>query len=75
MGVEKGANQAANLSSREAARSDVFDNIEMFYNSVRRHGSADDSPPVELRELRAKRFLSVYEALAGRHHSYTRMAS
>ena len=33
--------------SREAARSDVFDSIEMFYNPVRRHGSAGDLSPVE----------------------------
>ncbi len=33
--------------SREAARSDVFDYIEMFYNPVRRHGSAGDLSPVE----------------------------
>ena len=33
--------------NREAARSDVFDYIEMFYNPVRRHGSAGDLSPVE----------------------------
>ena len=33
--------------SRESARSDVFDYIEMFYNPVRRHGSADGLSPVE----------------------------
>lgn len=32
---------------RETARSDVFDYIEMFYNPVRRHGSADGLSPVE----------------------------
>lgn len=32
--------------NREAARSDVFDYIEMFYNPVRRHGSAGDLSPV-----------------------------
>jgi putative transposase len=32
--------------SREAARLDIFDYIEMFYNSVRRHGSAGDLSPV-----------------------------
>ncbi len=32
--------------NREAARSDVFDYIEMFYNSVRRHGSAGGLSPV-----------------------------
>lgn len=33
--------------TREAAASDVFDYIEMFYNPVRRHGSAGDLSPVE----------------------------
>jgi putative transposase len=33
--------------NREAATSDVFDYIEMFYNPVRRHGSAGDLSPVE----------------------------
>ena len=33
--------------NREAARSDVFDYIEMFYNPIRRHGSAGDLSPVE----------------------------
>lgn len=52
--------------SQESARSNVFNFIEMFYNPVRRHSSAGDLSPVEVRAaLRAKRFLSVYEALAG----------
>ncbi len=33
--------------TREVARSDVFDYIEMFYNPIRRHGSAGDVSPVE----------------------------
>ncbi|MCC0317048.1 IS3 family transposase [Pseudomonas aeruginosa] len=33
--------------TRAAAASDVFDYIEMFYNPVRRHGSAGDVSPVE----------------------------
>ncbi|SFH99581.1 putative transposase [Modicisalibacter xianhensis] len=33
--------------TREAARSDVFDYIEMFYNPRRRHGTSDDLSPVE----------------------------
>lgn len=33
--------------NRKTARSDVFDYIEMFYNPVRRHGSADGLSPVE----------------------------
>jgi len=33
--------------SRDEARQDVFDYIEMFYNPIRRHGSAGDLAPVE----------------------------
>jgi len=33
--------------NRATAVTDVFDCIEMFYNPVRRHGSADDLSPVE----------------------------
>ena len=33
--------------TRAAATSDVFDYIEMFYNPIRRHGSAGDLSPVE----------------------------
>ncbi len=33
--------------TREAARSDVLDYIEMFYNPRRRHGTSDDLAPVE----------------------------
>lgn len=33
--------------SRAAARSDVFDYIEMFYNPKRRHGSSGGVSPVE----------------------------
>nr|WLE93402.1 hypothetical protein JCDNAKDM_00187 [Escherichia coli] len=32
--------------TREEARSDIFDYIEMFYNSKRRHGSSDQMSPV-----------------------------
>jgi putative transposase len=34
-------------ATREEARQDVFDYIEMFYNSKRRHGHANDLSPVE----------------------------
>ena len=34
-------------SNREAARSDVLDYTEMFYNPRRRHGASDDLSPVE----------------------------
>ncbi|EAA7942534.1 IS3 family transposase, partial [Salmonella enterica subsp. enterica] len=33
--------------TREEARSDIFDYIEMFYNSKRRHGSSDQMSPTE----------------------------
>jgi putative transposase len=33
--------------TRAAAASDVFDYIEMFYNPIRRHGSAGDLSPIE----------------------------
>jgi putative transposase len=33
--------------NRDTARSDVFDYIEMFYNPIRRHGSAGDVSPIE----------------------------
>ena len=33
--------------TREEARSDVFDYIEMFYTCRRRHGSRDQMPPAE----------------------------
>ena len=41
-------------TNREAARSDVFDYIEMFYNSVRRHGSAGGLSPVEFERRNAQ---------------------
>lgn len=34
-------------STREAAKRDVFDYIEMFYNPRRRHSTSDDLSPVE----------------------------
>ncbi|EBS3610677.1 TPA: IS3 family transposase [Salmonella enterica] len=33
--------------TREDARSDVFDYIEIFYKYRRRHGSSDQIPPAE----------------------------
>jgi putative transposase len=33
--------------TRDEARSDIFDYIEMFYNSKRRHGSSEQMPPAE----------------------------
>jgi hypothetical protein len=34
-------------ATRQEARSDVFSYIEMFYNPIRRHSSADGLSPVE----------------------------
>ena len=34
-------------STRDAARQDIFDHIEMFYNSVRQHGYTDNLSPIE----------------------------
>jgi len=34
-------------STREAAKSDVFDYIEVFYNRRRRRGTSDNLPPIE----------------------------
>ncbi|MGU5770704.1 IS3 family transposase, partial [Aeromonas allosaccharophila] len=34
-------------ATRDEARSDVFDYIEMFYNPIRRNGSNDGLSPVE----------------------------
>jgi putative transposase len=33
-------------STRELARQDIFDYIEMFYNPIRRHGHAANLSPV-----------------------------
>ena len=46
-------------SSRDAARSDLFDYIELFYNPKRRHGSNDQLSPVEYEKQHKKRLESV----------------
>ncbi|WP_139763104.1 IS3 family transposase [Salmonella enterica] len=45
--------------TREEARSDIFDYIEMFYNSKRRHGSSDKMPPTEYEKRYYRRLESV----------------
>ena len=46
-------------SSCDAARSDLFDYIELFYNPKRRHGSNDQLSPVEYEKQHKKRLESV----------------
>ncbi|WP_225402879.1 IS3 family transposase, partial [Escherichia coli] len=43
----------------EEARSDIFDYIEMFYNSKRRHGSSDQMSPTEYENQYYQRLGSV----------------
>lgn len=45
--------------TREEARSDIFDYIEMFYNSKRRYGSSDRMPPTEYKNQDYQRLRSV----------------
>ncbi|MEB0320610.1 IS3 family transposase, partial [Citrobacter freundii] len=45
--------------TREEARSDIFDYIEMFYNSKRRLGSSDQMPPTEYEKQYYQRLGSV----------------
>jgi putative transposase len=47
-------------ADREAARQDIFDYIELFYNSKRRHGYAGDVAPVEFEKQYFNRQESVY---------------
>ena len=46
-------------STREAARSDVFNYIEMFYNTRRRHGFNNQLSPVEYETQYQERLASV----------------
>lgn len=46
-------------ATRDAARSDVFDYIEIFYNARRRHGFNNQLSPVEYEEQYEKRLASV----------------
>ncbi|EKZ9247059.1 IS3 family transposase [Salmonella enterica] len=45
--------------TREEARIDIFDYIEMFYNSKRRHGSSDQMSPTEYENQYYQRLRSV----------------
>ncbi|MCD6679849.1 MAG: IS3 family transposase, partial [Burkholderiaceae bacterium] len=44
---------------RDAARQDVFEYIEMFYNPVRRHGYTDRLSPVEFERRHTNRLECV----------------
>jgi putative transposase len=46
-------------ATRDDARADVFDYIELFYNRRRRHGSNDGLSPVEYEKAAKKRLKSV----------------
>ena len=46
-------------ATREDARADVFNYIEMFYNPKRRHGTAGDVSPVEFEKRHSQRLKSV----------------
>ncbi len=45
--------------TRDDARADVFNYIEMFYNPKRRHGTAGDTSPVEFERRHSQRLKSV----------------
>jgi putative transposase len=46
-------------STREQARSDVFNYIEMFYNPTRRHNTAGGLSPVQFEQRHSQRLTSV----------------
>lgn len=45
--------------TRDDARADVFNCIEMFYNPKRRHGSAGDTSPAEFERRHSQRLKGV----------------
>jgi putative transposase len=46
-------------ATRQEARSDVFSYIEMFYNPIRRHSSADGLSPVEYERRNSVRLATI----------------
>jgi len=46
-------------ATRDEGRADIFNYIEMFYNSVRRHGYNDDLSPTEFEKNYFEKRLSV----------------
>ena len=57
--VETRTDKEKIYATREEARSDIFDYIEMFYNSKRRHGSSDQMSPTEYENQYYQRLGSV----------------
>ncbi|EXF92766.1 integrase [Pseudomonas fluorescens HK44] len=47
--------------TRQGARGDVFDSIEMFYNPKRRHGFSNQLSPVEFEKRRLLSLESVWK--------------
>ena len=60
--------------TREEARSDIFDYIEMFYNSKRRHGSSDQMSPTEYENQYYQRLGSVQIICGYSYHARTRIS-
>ena len=50
------------FGSREEAKRDVFNYIEMFYNPKRRHGYANDVSPVLFKNRYFSRLWSVWKS-------------
>ena len=48
-------------ASRDDARQDIFDYIEMFYNPKRRHGLNDRLSPAEFERRHCERLASVWQ--------------
>lgn len=48
-------------STRDDARGDVVDYIEMIYNSERRHGFSDQLPPEECEKRFTERLVGVWD--------------
>lgn len=49
-------------ATSDEARQDIFDYIEMFYNSKRRHSFSNDMSPVEYEKQYFQRLSSVYKS-------------
>ena len=45
--------------TRDEARADIFNYIEFFYNSKRRHGANDGLSPVEYEKLYSEKLSAV----------------